>query len=404
MGLKFQINIFSTLRALSAASELTDLKIFNHSERVTYITMKIAEELELSQSTKHTLMKASLLHDVGVASSYEKLLVVDLSSEPSQVAPHCRSGAKLLEETKMFANLNEVVLRHHDPWNGPSLVDEQDKPDFLSQIICIADRIDSLIDTSVYILWQKSNILDYLKQHSGTTFNPELVEIMLKIGGKDSFWLDLQTGFFQHYLEEIYPTGMQKLNLNQLEDIAQLFSKIFDRKSSFTANHSQGVANYAVQIGKEVGVNEIDLQQLKIAGLLHDLGKLALPDQLLDYPGTYSENQRLLMKQHTYQTYHLINFMGPGLNKIRDWAAYHHERLDGQGYPFGLDASQLDLGSRIIAVADITQALTENRPYRGSLPPDKVRGILRQLVAENALDPQIVEVAIPLIATSTYVS
>lgn len=96
--------------------------------------------------------------------------------------------------------------------------------------------------------------------------------------------------------------------------------------------------------------------------------------------------------------------MGPGLNKIRDWAAYHHERLDGQGYPFGLDASQLDLGSRIIAVADITQALTENRPYRGSLPPDKVRGILRQLVVENALDPQVVEVAIPLIATSTYVS
>lgn len=394
MSIVFQVNMFNAIKAMSAASELTNLKIANHSERVAYIALKIADQLSLDEHSRYILTKSCLLHDLGVSSSREKLSVVDLSTEKSLVAPHCIQGADLLNETKLFSNLASIILRHHDPWIGKSIVNEPGQPNLLSQILHLADRIEILIDKKKYILWQKSTLVDHVLSLNNSEFNPVIVDAFRQVAEKDNFWLDLQYGYFTYYLSEMIAASQRNLTLDELEDIAKLFSKIIDRKSSFTANHSQGVARYATNIGKLVGFSPLKQKQLKIAGLLHDLGKLSIPDELLNYAGKYSAEQRLLMNQHVYHTYHLVNSIGPGLYQIRDWAAFHHERLDGTGYPFGKNSDQLDMGSRIVAVADITQALTEERPYRSRLPVTKIRSILLGLAKDNAIDSDLVQLVI----------
>ena len=152
----------------------------------------------------------------------------------------------------------------------------------------------------------------------------------------------------------------------------------------------------ALAIGAKAGFSDDELRLLKIAALLHDLGKLAIPDEILDYPDQLTHEQMLYMQQHTYHTYHLLDSLGPEARQIRNWAAFHHEKLDGSGYPFGLNHTQLDTGARIMAVADISQALQENRPYRKKLPQETINRILMSLVRDGKIDEDLTHLAIEI--------
>jgi HD-GYP domain-containing protein (c-di-GMP phosphodiesterase class II) len=136
---------------------------------------------------------------------------------------------------------------------------------------------------------------------------------------------------------------------------------------------------------------EFEVQLMEVAGNVHDLGKLAVPNAILEKPAKLSEDEFQVMKKHTYFTYTILNTIG-GLRQLPEWAAFHHERLDGKGYPFHLAGDTLDTGARILAVADVFTALAEDRPYRGRLDDDKIVGIVTQMSADNKLDPQIVQV------------
>ena len=132
---------------------------------------------------------------------------------------------------------------------------------------------------------------------------------------------------------------------------------------------------------------------MEVAGLLHDLGKLAVPDQILEYPGSLSPDQFRLMKQHTYYTYHLLSCL-PQYPHLKEWAAFHHEKLDGSGYPFRIPGEKLSLGARIMAVADIFQALSEDRPYRPGLSLTETRQILDKSVASGKIDADLTRLLI----------
>ena len=119
---------------------------------------------------------------------------------------------------------------------------------------------------------------------------------------------------------------------------------------------------------------------------------MAVPDAILEKPGPLTKNERLTMLRQPYHTYHLLQSFGPSADDICHWAACHHEKLDGSGYPFGLTSAELDEGARILAVADITQALTERRPYREPLAWNRVRSILQNHAENRSLDRQIVDV------------
>jgi HD-GYP domain-containing protein (c-di-GMP phosphodiesterase class II) len=177
------------------------------------------------------------------------------------------------------------------------------------------------------------------------------------------------------------------LDIDQLQELAVVFGRIIDFRSPFTATHSTGVATSASSIAGLMGIGSDEIKLINIAGHLHDLGKLAVPPSILDKPGPLAPDEASVMRSHAYHTYRILE-MVPGMETINAWAAFHHERVGGGGYPFM--PATLPLQARIIAVADVFTALSEDRPYRFGMSRPEVVAILRREVAQGALDGDVV--------------
>jgi len=129
---------------------------------------------------------------------------------------------------------------------------------------------------------------------------------------------------------------------------------------------------------------------MEIAGLLHDLGKLVVPNSILEKPAGLTHAEMAVIKQHTYYTFSILSTIG-GLQMIAEWGAYHHERLDGKGYPFRRKAHEMNLGARIMAVSDIFTALAEGRPYRKGMKTENINNILQEQASHGIQDAHIVK-------------
>lgn len=381
---QIEADLISTIRSFSRAGDLNKLTFLAHAERVTHIAYQIGQTMQLSEQQLEELILSSLLHDLGILTDQEQLLLADLEPRRDQVSAHCRRGCELLKRTQLFAAFAQNVLEHHD-FYSPQLR-------LIPAIIHVADRVDILLDKRRYYLWQVDDILDYFESKAGSVFCPEVIDALRAVAQVPAFWFDLEQGNYRfqnghHHFRRV-------LTLDELEELARLMATIVDSKSPFTADHSQGVTMVAGYLGDQLGFSEEKLRLLKIAGLLHDIGKLAISDEILMHPGALNRAQRQVMKQHTYHTYYLLRAIGPGSEKLAEWAAYHHERLNGTGYPFALSAPQLDQEARLMAVADITQSLLEDRPYRPALDQDKVTTILHNNVQAGHIDGELTDLAI----------
>ena len=181
----------------------------------------------------------------------------------------------------------------------------------------------------------------------------------------------------------------QTLSFSQIKLLADFFAHIIDYKSPFTSTHSIGVASKAEQLTRYMGFDEKTAQKMYLAGALHDIGKVAIGNEILEKPGKLTANEYATMKHHAAYTYYILSEIDD-FDEIRDWAAFHHERLDGTGYPFGKTAAELNTQERIMACADIYQALTESRPYKEGMSHEKAYGILRDMAEKGWIDSDIV--------------
>ena len=166
-----------------------------------------------------------------------------------------------------------------------------------------------MIDKSSYILWQHHSVIERIERLSGTIFDPELVAVLKHLAAKSSFWLDLTSEQYKKVIAEFTSDQFTYLTFNELESIAAIYAEIIDDKSRFTAEHSLGVSRMALALGTKVGFSDDELRLLKIAALLHDLGKLAVPDEILEYPGRLDHTQLMIMQQHLLY-YHLLDSLG----------------------------------------------------------------------------------------------
>lgn len=387
----FNIYLTNLLRALSLALELSDGDLSRHHWRTAMIADRIAMHIGLPHSERQTLLYAALLHDIGAAARWEERRNLYTHQPLPDLKHHAEAGYLLLKDSRHFGAMALPIRHHHDYWDGsaPSGLAGRDIP-LLSRILCLADTVEVLLRDDVYILEQRDGVMARVAGERGTKFDPELVRALEELAQQECFWLDLSNPhYYSTFFQNTYSFGQVYLNIDDVLDVADIFATIIDRTSRYTARHSRSVTEVAAFLAEVKGYSESEVKMMRIAGLLHDLGKLTVPNAILEKPGRLTEQEFSIVKQHAYYSYRILNEID-GFNIIAEWAAFHHERLDGTGYPFRIGKSSLRLGSRIVAVADVFAALAEDRPYRAALGLAEIEGIMSRMVAEEKLDEDLV--------------
>ncbi|MDP4091511.1 MAG: HD domain-containing phosphohydrolase [Bacillota bacterium] len=388
MNLYFKIHPISFIKAMSMALELTNTGISNHHCRTTIIAKAIAKHLQLSQPELQTLIYASLLHDIGAASNWEEKHSIMHDDNTSAIFHHPEAGYQILKGSPFLLEIAVPIRHHHDRYCGgnPSGLKGEQIP-LLSRIIHISDRIEVMIDKNKHIFKQRQDILSYVE--SSDFFDPALVKIVKTLSASEGFWLDIVNYEYQKvFLSEFDFFGKRMLTSDDLINIAEIFSGIVDGISPFTLRHSRDVAATAIFLARKHGFNEEELKLFYLAGLLHDLGKLAVPNEIVNKPDKLTEEDYAIIKQHPYYSQRILQQI-EGFEEISNWVGQHHEALDGQGYPYGLCSDKISLGARILTVADIFCALTEDRPYRRMMNLEQTWAIMDDMAEKLKLDPNI---------------
>ena len=208
---------------------------------------------------------------------------------------------------------------------------------------------------------------------------------------------DKRTGLT--YLLEIMVNRSEEMQIleqcnNDLENLVKSLVLILEAKDSYTARHSQNVQKYATKIALALHLSETEVFHISIAALLHDIGKLQIPLKILNKPQKLNDDEYKLIQSHPIKACDILDGL-VDLDDIRQMVRHHHERIDGSGYPDGLNEQMLDLGSRIIAVADTYDAMTTDRSYREALPREAAISELKRVMGSQ-LDRDIENVFISI--------
>jgi putative nucleotidyltransferase with HDIG domain len=168
---------------------------------------------------------------------------------------------------------------------------------------------------------------------------------------------------------------------------AASLARAVDARDAYTGSHSERVSELAARLATRIGIDQEQVELTRLAASLHDLGKLAIPEEILRKPGPLSETERLVLERHPQIGFRMLESLG--VDPVADWVLHHHERWDGSGYPDGLPGEDIPLGARIIFVADAYDAMTSDRVYRDRLSDDEAIAELERC-AGTQFDPSIV--------------
>ncbi|MGE4276166.1 MAG: HD-GYP domain-containing protein [Lawsonibacter sp.] len=380
-----KINIVDILDSLNKAQSVISPELGAHQRQVAYLAYRMAKQLKWPQETRNKVFIAGLLHDIGALSFQEKEAVV---AGTEDIHVHARRGAYLISNFLPQRHIAPVIKYHHVPWqNGKSVEENPDMP-MESQLLYLTDRICVNIIGSKFILSQISYLKEYSKRNRGELFVPEYVDAFLELAANESVWLDLVSDDLISKIDYSYIASTD-VSMDDLVDLARIYSYLIDFRSPFTATHSAGVAKVAQKLAELLHFSPTDCKKIMVAGYLHDLGKLAVDNAILEKQSALDPEEFDVIRSHTYYTYYLLDGIA-GLDDLKRWAAYHHERLNGTGYPFHIGEANLGLGARIMAVADVFSALQEKRPYKEPMSQAETTSILNRMVENGSLDSYIV--------------
>jgi putative nucleotidyltransferase with HDIG domain len=429
------------ISALSYALDLTEGQPMGHSARTCMIGMRIAKHIGMPLTQQGDLYYALLLKDAGCSSNSSRLFHIinaddirakgDLKTTDwtrmgweslhyalSHVATglpflermrklvsvaatqqvdskalvqiRCDRGAAIARKMSFPLPVAAAIYSLDEHWNGGGY------PDGLRGVnIPVYSRIANLAQTLDVFLVNRGPdaAMEAIGKRSGRWFDPDLVQAARSLAKTGALWNSLESANVLKEVVAMEPEVRQTLASEEsIENICLAFADVIDSKSPFTYRHSNGVASAAVAIGRQLGMNASDLTFLRRAALLHDIGKLSVPNSILEKPGKLTALEWDVVKKHPYYTLEILRRI-PGLENMSEVAAAHHEKLDGSGYFRGWTAEQLSTHARILVVADIYDALSAQRPYRDAMALDQVFTIMRK-EAPRALDADCLEALI----------
>jgi putative nucleotidyltransferase with HDIG domain len=419
-----EVRLSEVLAALSQALDLTEGRPMGHAARSCAIGMRVAEEIGIDDPDQRSaLFYALLLKDAGCSSNAarvcamfghddiaiksdlrtvnfqdlkEALAYLSRNIQPGgspfkraiylkDIVRHGSDGSRALTRTRCergatiarmvgFPDQTAQAIHSLDEhWNGRGYPDglRGDSIPLFSRILNIAQTVE--------VFFRLSGVeaaLDIVEQRRGSWFDPELVKALLAIRNDRGFWRNLETTDIETLVRPLEPVDRVLIADDaRLDQVAEAFAQVIDAKSPYTATHSLGVATIAVGISRVQGQSETDVRDMWRGGLLHDVGKLGVSNQILDKPGKLTASEWVTMRAHPRHTLEILERIS-AFRQLAPVAAAHHERLDGSGYHLGLHGDELSRPARILAVADVCEALMAERPYRDAMPLDRVIEIL----------------------------
>jgi HD-GYP domain-containing protein (c-di-GMP phosphodiesterase class II) len=295
----------------------------------------------------------------------------------------CHRGAEIAAKMRFSSRVSKGIQYLDEHWDGSGRPEKKAGRDIPShaQIALLSQVADVFHETN-----GREAAIREINNRSGSWFAPDLVEVFNALSDSDEFWETLKSPLLQRMVLQLEPTEQVRMvDEDYLDDIATAFAQVVDTKSSFTNGHSERVAVIADLIAEQMQMSDAKRRWLKRAALLHDVGKLAISNTILDKPGKLTDEEFAVIKTHPVHSHEILS----GVSVFSDLASVarsHHERLDGRGYPDKLTAERIPLETRIVTVADVFDALTADRPYRAAMPVAQALDIMRKDIG-LAFDP-----------------
>ena len=434
-ALHAELSLSEVISALSYALDLTEGQPAGHSIRCCWIGMHIGKALGLSSSDLWNLYYTLLLKDAGCSSNAARLHQLYCSDERQikhdfklvnsdkskevmdfvlkhtaiggnfitkakcliQISQHaadetkkmfetrCERGADIAKRLGFNDDIAKGIRYLDEHWDGsgqPYGIAGKEIP-LLSQIALLAQVIDVFFQAA-----GKESALNETFSRAGTWFDPSLIKALRTLEHTDSFWHGLTLKELEHEIYQLEPEH-EKIALTEqkLEDITLAFAMIVDAKSPFTHEHSSRVAEYSVKLSQKFGFSEAHQREMNRCALLHDVGKLGVSNHILDKPGRLTDKEFEQIKLHPLYSEQILQRISSFATLAKICGA-HHEKLNGQGYPYGLTSEEIRYETKIITVADIFDALTADRPYRKAMPLEKALSILKSECG-TGIEPEI---------------
>lgn len=420
------------IAALSHALDLTEGQPRGHCIRVCWLGMQIGIGLNLSTEELVQLYYALLLKDLGCSSNAARICqlyltddhkfkadfkridgslsqalrfvishtglessmaerfraVVNIMRNGGQISrelieARCHRGADIARQMNFGEDVAEAIQNLDEHWDGSG------KPVGLhGRAIPLASQIALLAQVAdvFYMISGREAATQEIESRSGTWFDPKLVEMFMSLAEWDEVWETLSSPSLADKVLALEPEEHTQLaDDDYLDSVSKGFAMVVDSKSPFTAGHSERVAVYTDLIAENLGFDVAHRRWLRRAALLHDIGKLAISNTILDKPSKLNDVEYAQIKTHSKLSAEILSGI-PAFHNIVAVAGGHHERLDGKGYPFGLTEPQINLETRIVTVADVFDALTADRPYRKAMGIDEALRIMAKEVG-TAFDP-----------------
>ena len=375
------------LELISASLSLVSKELDKRYEMIAYLAYHLAEEMGMTFKDLEDVTMAALFHDLGAIGSEKTPTPQELEAD---LTGRSSLTAGMLSVMPGMKNVSQIIRLSPYSYEYLAVCDLDTIILTKAQIVHAAVTITSNFNDTEPVLTQVDRMVQGISSEANKEFSIDVVDSIITMREKEDTWFRYvyDPGYIFYEL-----VGNETIDLDGTLGMARLAAMIVDFRNPFTVMHSAGVEASAVKLAELMELDEEKCKKMSIAGALHDLGKLHVPNSILEKPGKLTKEEMYIIREHPFFTYKLLNNVR-GFEEITQWAAYHHEKLNGKGYPFRLTGVELTTECRIMAVADVFSALAEDRPYRSGMDKDKILDILDDMVDRKDISYEVVEVLI----------
>lgn len=378
MGVISSKNVNAIIRK---SLNMVDDRIMEHGEIVGYILYRMLSfqnKYSLQELLDYTML--GILHDIGI---YKDNADEIINFETKNVWKHSIYGYLFLKYLSPMGDKAEIVLYHHLDYNKYPMINSK----YMDIVECLnfADKMD------VYLRMHHAGFdQNFLLRERNIKFSGRAQELFLRAERKYNMLESIRSGSYRDELNEIL--GKKLFTEDYKRGFLQMLIYTIDFRSEFTVLHTLATTTFAMELGRFMRLPSKDIYKLYYGALLHDIGKMITPVEILEAPRRLNDQEMEIMKAHVKNTETILR--GVVNDDVLEIAVRHHEKLDGTGYYRGLTGVQLTLPQRIVAVADIISALYQKRSYKDSYDSDMIKRILKMDADRNKICPDVVDCAL----------